>query len=198
MPVLKALARSDKVLAGGRKLDGPRSGPGLQDGGNKAAASSSEIQDLRPGGLRERGEYGRSSCCLEIALCARSLAPPPSPEDARDVFSGDVEVGSPRPSQAGGRQVQANGSFGALDAQSRKPVVPPSTEAAWTEGSVWIGWSKMTKHSIHQLDRCPIRTPSVLGRVRPSRLKGKNNKESVTYGFKAVRVGAQATLASAA
>ena len=94
--------RSDRGLPGGRELDGPRSGPGLRTGGGEEVAGRSKASDLSPSVPREGGKERRGTSGLQIALGARSQPLATAPEDARGVFSGDVEVGLARASEATG------------------------------------------------------------------------------------------------
>ena len=112
--------RSDKVSAGGREKVGPGTEAHFQKKGDKAVASVGENQDLSPRGSRERSENCGSGSSLQVAFGAGSLAPSTTPEDARDVFRGDVEVRRTRAPQACGSEVETLTRSGEGDAQSRK------------------------------------------------------------------------------
>ena len=71
---------------------GPGPQANFQKKGDKAVASVGEKQNLSPRGSRERSENCGSGSSLQIAFSARCLTPSTTPKDARDVFSGDVEV----------------------------------------------------------------------------------------------------------
>ena len=107
--------------------------------GDKAVARVGEKENMSPRRCGERSENCGGGSGLQVALSAGSLTPAPTPEDARDVFRGDVEVCRTRSPQASGSQVQTLTSSGEGDAQGRKQMVPPSAEAARAEWGERIG-----------------------------------------------------------